>query len=122
MLELPGGSICAHDFKASALCELPVKVVLRNTSRIFSVSLTSDATTCYPGVVPSCRCLTSPPPSLVWQAMVHVDASRNVSATDGVHGCMWAGITRLKAELGPGEERNLDLKAAFTQVRYAHTS
>jgi hypothetical protein len=39
VLELPGGSVCAHDFKASALCELPVKVVLRNSSRIFSVSL-----------------------------------------------------------------------------------
>ena len=51
--------------------------------------------------------------------MVHVDASRNVSGVDGVRGCMWAGITRLKAELGPGEKRNLDLKAAFTQVRYA---
>ncbi len=38
-------------------------------------------------------------------------------ATDGVHGCMWAGITRLKAELGPGEQRHLDLKAIFTQVR-----
>jgi hypothetical protein len=29
---------------------------------------------------------------------------------------MWAGITRLKAELGPGENRHLDLKAVFTQV------
>eukprot|EP01043_Picozoa_sp_COSAG02_P074571 COSAG02_NODE_14987_length_1217_cov_3.235562_2_plen_106_part_00 len=38
VLELPGGSVSSHDFKASALCELPVKVVLRNTSRIFSVS------------------------------------------------------------------------------------
>ena len=39
-----------------------------------------------------------------------------MAAIDGVHGCMWAGITRLKAELGPGEQRQLDLKAIFTQV------
>ena len=54
---------------------------------------------------------------LVWQAKINLDASRNVSGGDGVYGCMWAGITRLKTELGPGETRHLDLQAVFTQVR-----
>eukprot|EP01047_Picozoa_sp_COSAG01_P013460 COSAG01_NODE_633_length_14669_cov_7.174056_8_plen_1413_part_00 len=40
VLELPGGSGCvAHDFAAAPLCELPVKVLLRNTSQVFDVTI-----------------------------------------------------------------------------------
>ena len=58
---------------------------------------------------------------LFWlpQAKINLNAARNVSASSeaGVYGCMWAGITRLKVGLAPGEVKSLDLTAVFTQVR-----
>lgn len=64
-----------------------MKVVLRNTSRVFSatIKLTADR---------------------------NVTASDS-----GVFGCMWAGITRQKVELAAGETKTLDLTAAFVKVR-----
>jgi hypothetical protein len=45
VLELPSGGATSHDFKASPMCELPVKVVLRNTSRVFAVRTLAHART-----------------------------------------------------------------------------